>query len=156
MLLVYFATRQRSRIHQKALNRTDEPHARCKPPQGADAYSGKTCIFPRRSRFPFLKRRHRRPRCFVIQPSIKTDKESYEKSLRLRQFVPAFVSRTSPVGGSLTGIHQSSGTLGLRAILSLNIHQFGILKIQTPFPAPILTARTNRLFPQELRYRCFL
>ena len=40
---------------RKALNRTDEPHDRCKPPQGADAYSGKICIFPRRDRFPILK-----------------------------------------------------------------------------------------------------
>ena len=108
----------------------------------------------------FATKKRPEPKSFypIIRANFRfrSPKKNNLPEMYLRQFVPAFVSRASPVGGSLTGIHQSSGTLGLRAILSLNIHQFGILKIQTPFPAPILAARTNRLFPLKLRYRCFL
>ena len=74
----------------------------------------------------------------------------------LRQFVPAFVSRTSPVGGTLGCIHSGSGALGLRAILGADIHQLGILKIQITFAAPVFTSTANCLFPLKLRNWCFL
>ena len=140
----------------KSIDRTDKTHVRCKSPKGAIVNSGKICIFPRRNRFLILKQRHRRSRCIVVQSSLKTDRESYENPLRLRQFVPAFVSRTRPVGGALSRIHSGSGTLGLRAILGADIHQLGILKIQIPLAAPIFTGTADRLLPLKFWNRCFL
>ena len=76
----------------KSIDRTDKTHVRCKSPKGAIVNSGKICIFPRRNRFLILKQRHRRSRCIVVQSSLKTDRESYENPLRLRQFDPSFVA----------------------------------------------------------------
>ena len=140
----------------KSIDRTDKTHVRCKSPKGAIVNSGKICIFPRRNRFLILKQRHRRSRCIVVQSSLKTDRESYENPLQLRQFVPTLICRTRPICWSLSSIHSCSGTLGLRIILGADIHQLGILKIQIPFATPIFTSTADILLPLKFRNWCFL
>ena len=70
--------------------------------------------------------------------------------------MPAFIRRTSPIGWTLSSIHSCSGTLGLWAILSTDVHEFGILKIQVTFATPIFTGTTDILLPLKFRNWCFL
>ena len=70
--------------------------------------------------------------------------------------MPAFVSRTRPVGWTLGCIHSGTGALGLRAILGADIHQSGVLEIQIAFAAPILAGAADFLSPLKFRNGCFL